>query len=337
MSGNAFDSGNLIGISSVNGLESIAGMFPADGTLDGSEFANALSATSGDAQAAGNEVGTSASQAVNSHVPEFNPMGNEAGTQWAGGISGKSGDAQSAGNSIGASAVSGVSAHVGSFYGLGDSAGAGFAAGIAGKIQSVAAAAGDMVRSAIAAAREAQDSNSPSKEFAKLGGDGGDGLIVGYRNKKGEVQDAAADMVGSSLSGVGTAISAALRAIENTDDFTPTVTPVVDLSNVSASAKQISGLLNQNERLQMAAKVTSTINTREEYSGQILQDFARGFETRDKSLMDSLKELRSDFIKMAKGFSQLKVVMDNGTLVGELAGPMDQILGERMAYAERGM
>lgn len=337
MSGAAFGSGALVGNSSVYGLESIAGMFPADGTLDGSEFASALAATSGEAQSAGDEIGTSASQAVDSHVPEFNPMGNEAGAQWAGGISSKSGDAQSAGNTIGASAVSGASAHVGTFQTLGAQAGDGFAAGIAGKIQAVATAAGDMVRSAIAAAKEAQDSNSPSKEFGKLGGDAGDGLIVGYRNKEGEVQNAASNMVEGSLNGVGAAINAALRAIENTNDYTPTITPVVDMSQVSASAGQISNLLDREESVRIAAKVSSTTNNREEYNERLLQDFSKVFANRDKSFADGLKELRSDLAKMVDEMSRLKIVMDTGILVGQLSGAIDNRLGRQMNYVERGM
>ena len=87
----------------------------------------------------------------------------------------------------------------------------------------------------------------------------------------------------------------------------------------------------------MAANVTKPKLSGDMYNERLLTDLAQSLEARDKTLKDGLKDLREDFVRMVEGFTKLKVVMDNGTLVGELVGPMDQLLGQRMAFEERGM
>lgn len=75
-----------------------------------------------------------------------------------------------------------------SFYGEGKNAGQGYADGIAAAARVVGNAAYNLGIGALSAVKRAQNSNSPSKEFAKLGGDGAEGYVVGFEGKMSDVR-----------------------------------------------------------------------------------------------------------------------------------------------------
>lgn len=73
--------------------------------------------------------------------------------------------------------------------------------GLLSKVQSVANAAAELGRKAIAAAKNAIDSNSPSKEFIKIGQFAGDGFVIGMDDSQNVVSKAAAGMGEAALYG----------------------------------------------------------------------------------------------------------------------------------------
>ena len=83
--------------------------------------------------------------------------------------------------------------------GLGGDFGSGFARGIQGKIQAVAAAAASLVKKAIAAAKNAQDSGSPSKVMRRVGRDYGAGYMLGINDELFAVQGAAHNLVSGAI------------------------------------------------------------------------------------------------------------------------------------------
>lgn len=77
----------------------------------------------------------------------------------------------------------------------------GMTGGLISRVGSVASAAADLGRKAIAAAKGAINSNSPSKEFIKIGQFAGDGFVVGMDKSQGAVSKAAAGMGEAALYG----------------------------------------------------------------------------------------------------------------------------------------
>lgn len=130
-----------------------------------------------------------------------------------------------------------------SFKGYGQDAGEGFKQGIKSKADDAAREAAAMVRKAMRAAKEAQDSDSPSKEFAQFGRWADEGYIVGLKSLSGKVAHAAADMVGGGIDAVTEAM-AYMSAASAIDDFTPTISPVVDLTNVDQSISRMGTMFN---------------------------------------------------------------------------------------------
>ena len=74
------------------------------------------------------------------------------------------------------------------YYQKGVDAGNGYANGIRAAAQAVANAGANIAQGALNAVKRTQNSNSPSKKFAKLGGDGAEGYVVGFEGKMSDVR-----------------------------------------------------------------------------------------------------------------------------------------------------
>jgi hypothetical protein len=55
------------------------------------------------------------------------------------------------------------------------------------------------------------------------------------------------------------------------------------------------------------------------------------------NVVKAIGELRNDMSVLANTMSKLKIVMDTGTLVGALVGPLDSSFGQRVIYEGRGI
>ena len=67
----------------------------------------------------------------------------------------------------------------------------------------------------------------------------------------------------------------------------------------------------------------------------LFPNYPTGSKTGDP-MADELRGLREDMARFNDRLSRLQVRMDTGTLVGELADPMDTELGRRAAVGQRG-
>ena len=54
-------------------------------------------------------------------------------------------------------------------------------------------------------------------------------------------------------------------------------------------------------------------------------------------IVQELRTLRSEMAEMMDRMKRMQVIMDTGTLVGELAEPMDHALGQRVTRRGRGI
>jgi len=123
---------------------------------------------------------------------------------------------------------------------------AGIQKGIEDKIPELAVSAARAARAALEAAEEALDINSPSGEFAWVGEQCDKGLALGLRQYAGIVAKEARSLGGTALDAINQTIAKVSDAIENGFDITPTISPVLDLTNVVAGASQIDALFSRS-------------------------------------------------------------------------------------------
>lgn len=112
----------------------------------------------------------------------------EAMNQYAAGVNATAWAPNNATSSVVAGAINVLRNYNSSFYSEGQNAGQGYANGIMAAARTVGNAGATIAQGALNAVKRTQNSNSPSKEFAKLGGDGAEGYVVGFEGKMSDVR-----------------------------------------------------------------------------------------------------------------------------------------------------
>lgn len=166
--------------------------------------------------------------------------------------------AYQAGKSMARSALDGADEKTNDFYDLGQDAADGYARGIRSKARDAADEAREMVEDAIKAAQRAQDSASPSKKFRKLGRDGGTGYGLGFGDMVSMVVESVTDMGNAGLMAMQDTISHIKDGIDTGLDFTPVITPVLDLSDMMNGMSMANTMLSSfnPDGLTAAAAIT---------------------------------------------------------------------------------
>ena len=161
----------------------------------------------------------------------------------------------------------------------------------------------------------------------------GDGIIDSLKSKF--LGDEASDITGLFGDNVSSGLTDALGGITDvldTDDFTPTITPVLDLSEIQNGASQIPGMINSGSgyTVDTTAVVNSSYNPYEYYDGteRLSQSEAQ---------LGYFEMLEAKMNEVVNKFANAKVVLDTGAVVGGIVDPMDMALGQRMAQVGRGV
>ena len=162
----------------------------------------------------------------------------------ASGISSGKGAVNSAISSTLSSASSIINGYRSTFYNSGSYVASGLASGIRSGISSVASAAASLASTAASKTKGILKINSPSKVFREIGMGIPEGMAQGITMFGGYVTDSVSDLAKSAIDGTETAMQALSNISDIDFDANPTITPVVDLSNVRQSVGTIDSLLS---------------------------------------------------------------------------------------------
>ena len=142
-----------------------------------------------------------------------------------------------------AGASSTIRGYYSSFYSAGTYIASGLAAGINSGRSVVTTAARNIARAAVTAARAAAGINSPSKEFYAIGDFMNQGLTKALGDGESSVYKAGYEVGHAATDGLTAAANTLSSILDSDLDSNPTITPVVDLTNVRSSAAAIGGML----------------------------------------------------------------------------------------------
>ena len=182
------------------------------------------------------------------------------------------------------SAVRVINAHVPMFSLAGVNAVRGFANGISSYTFLAEARSRAMALAALRAAKKALDEHSPSKAFYKVGAFGGEGFVNSLNDYESKAYDAGYDMATSAKDGLAKASEYISRVFGDDLGTQPTITPIVDLSEVRASTKDILSMLNLDSSVGIVpnVKAISTIMNRKNQNGA------------NDDVVDAIGKLRKD-------------------------------------------
>lgn len=129
-----------------------------------------------------------------------------------------------------------------SFYNAGVNVVKGFANGISSNTYLASAKAKAMANAAANAAKKALDEHSPSRVFYGIGDNAGLGFINALADSVKTAYKAGTQIASSATSGLKGAISKVTDIFGNDLEAQPTITPVLDLSNIKSGAASIGSI-----------------------------------------------------------------------------------------------
>lgn len=167
------------------------------------------------------------------------------------------------------------------------------------------------------------DSNSPSKVYYKFGTYMVQGLCNAIYNNSDLAASSMVDLSDTIVSAFGSPFERLGKIADGELAYDASIRPVFDGSNLYQGASSINGMLT-NQTVTVAGM-----------SGKLSADIGQ-LDNTNSSMVEQLMALREEMAVMTDEMTNMKVVMDTGALVGQMAGPMDRTMGQRAVYKRRG-
>ena len=164
-----------------------------------------------------------------------------------------------------------------------------------------------------------------------------EGIVVGLTKYSDRVSQASENVGRESISAMSSSISRISDVINSDIAVEPTITPVIDLTNVRNGIGMINGVFGANRSMNLGMAIAANNQNGNSYQSELfgkMQDMAEKATSKLTSAIDSL---RSDFNDMTSKLERMQVVLDSGALVGEIAPDMDSALGGLAKMNRRGV
>jgi hypothetical protein len=187
-----------------------------------------------------------------------------------------------------------------------------------------------MMQKAYQAGMDAIRARSPSRLFMQLGAFMGQGTAIGIQNSTGEVGDSAEQMGEIALENARDIIAIITRIMSEEGDLAPTISPVLDLTNIREGASSIGGLFGNAGGLTLNGQRV-VLSTGSSTEAVLPKDYTESINRVDTEIGN----LRQDIQSLAVAMSNIKMVLNTGAVVGAIGPDIDQYLGQRGFYASR--
>lgn len=128
---------------------------------------------------------------------------------------------------------------------------------------------------AINGIKKALKMKSPSKEAKYIGEFFDLGLIEGFESYADKVYDSSSDVGKEAIDGMSNAISKVSKVLENDMDSTPTIRPVVDLTDVNRSVEEMDGMFDSQRAINLSANAGYDIDRRNERYAERYNDISK--------------------------------------------------------------
>lgn len=212
------------------------------GSMLTSALAGGVKSKSNTLSATASNMAESMKNAIASKDKEFQKVGVALISALAIGIQAQANQAVNAANYVGASAANGSGQAYTSFYVNGINLGRGLVLGMNAMQQSAYNSGYALGQAAVRGEKDGQKSHSPSKLTIQAGKWLGEGLIIGMNAMESKTYGAGKSMGETAFDSIRSALSGMNDIIDSDMDTTPTIRPVLDLTNVKATAGKLNGL-----------------------------------------------------------------------------------------------
>lgn len=186
---------------------------------------------------------------VNGRKQKWENAGSSAMIVFKKGIGDKSGEVASAAGTVADDGADAMSKYNNRYYNIGANLVEGFARGIRDRSYKATNAARQMAKNTETITKKVLDEHSPSKVFLRIGRYLAEGLAIGVTRGSSKVYASVSDLSNTVVDKAGTVMSMISDALNLDLDYEPTITPVVDMGNVTSSMDAINNMLNRNPQI----------------------------------------------------------------------------------------
>ena len=175
---------------------------------------------------------------------------------------------------------------------IGGSLISGLASGIRNKLSSVLSAVQNVAGKVVNAAKKAFKVNSPSKRFIPIGGSLMEGLAKGVRKNTRLATNSVKTVADQTVATMKATLSNASKKITTllNTDAQPVITPVLDLSEIKKSSKNINGIFDrQSISFDTSGRLSGSISNLQNGVRITNSDVVAAIKDLGKSLMDTPK------------------------------------------------
>lgn len=183
----------------------------------------------------------------------------------------------------------------------------------------------------VQAAKSTLDINSPSRVFREIGNYTGLGFVKGLQDYVDRSYAVCSEMAESAEGGLSGVLQTIADIVSGGFDMEPVIRPVLDLSAVSAGADALNNLFYSQRAVGLVGQAAIAFEAQRSGSSQTT------ISVDNDDVVAELRTLRGEMASMLERMEKLRVVLNTGALVGELAEPMDVALGQRSTQRGRGI
>ena len=194
---------------------------------------------------------------VKDKADKFKSPGEKVVIKMTSGIKGKKDEISKTLVSAIKSALKDVKSYYTDFYTAGTYLVSGFAAGISANSYKAEAKARQMAKNAYKAAKDELDINSPSKVFRRLGAAVPEGFAQGIERFSKFSNRSSNSMAQTAVETARTALSRMTDVLSSDMSNAPTITPVLDLSNVQSGMGTLGTMLNSTSSIGLTANLNA--------------------------------------------------------------------------------
>lgn len=173
----------------------------------------------------------------------FKTLGSSMIKSFASAITAGRGSVVSAASNVASAGLPAAKAHYGGYYSAGVYLCAGLAGGIGAGASSAINAAANVAAQALAAAKARLGIHSPSREFYAVGDYAVQGLTNALSDGQKSAQSAGSNVATASLAGLQNSLNMISALMNSGLDTSPTITPVIDDSQVRAGIQRVNTMM----------------------------------------------------------------------------------------------
>lgn len=170
---------------------------------------------------------------------------------------------------------------------------------------------------------ETLDEHSPSKVMATSGKNAILGLIQGLTDNAANLNATSEQIGDAMIVSFGQPFERIAQMASGAIPYNPSITPVLDSSTMASDIYGLNSMF-QGQTVSLDG-----------YTGRLAADIS-GVQNQNEAIVDQLRELRMDMNEMTETILGMQIVLDSGTVIGELSDGMDYSLGVSSIRKKRG-